>query len=246
MSCEVSPELLSAYLDGALPPPEREELEAHLAQCPACRARLESLRAVKHALARLPSREAPPGAVRARVESLRFAHRTSRARVLAAAVAAVAVGAAGLLLARRPQAPTLTLTEELVGDHLRSVPDAMPAEVTSHDPQEVIAFFAGRVPFSPVAPAFPASRLVGGRLCQIDGRLVQLLFYDAKGEKLSLFVSGGDLGEPGCREARGHHVCTRHVGSRSLVLVGKLPAEELLHLLDEADRSERARSRVRG
>jgi hypothetical protein len=118
--------------------------------------------------------------------------------------------------------------------------------VTSHDPQEVIAFFAGRVPFSPVAPVFPASRLVGGRLCQIDGRLVQLLFYDAKGEKLSLFVSGGDLGEPGCREARGHHVCTRHVGSRSLVLVGKRPAEELLHLLDEADRSERVRSRERG
>jgi len=246
MSCDLFPELLSAYLDAALLPPEREQLEAHLAQCPACRARLESLRAVKHALARLPNREVPPGAVRARVESLRFVHRTSRARVLAAVVAVVAVGAAGLLLARRPPTPTLTLTEELVGDHLRSVPDAMPAEVTSHDPQEVVAFFAGRVPFSPVAPVFPASRLVGGRLCQIDGRLVQLLFYDAKGEKLSLFVSGGDLGEPGCREARGHHVCTRRVGSRSLVLVGKLPAEELLHLLDEADRSEPARSRERG
>jgi len=246
MSCDLFPELLSAYLDGALLPPEREQLEAHLAQCPACRARLASLRAVKHVLARLPSRESPPGAVRARVESLRFVHRTSRARVLAAVVAAVALGAAGLLLARRPQAPTLTLTEELVGDHLRSVPDVMPAEVTSHDPQEVIAFFAGRVPFSPVAPVFPASRLVGGRLCQIDGRLVQLLFYDASGEKLSLFVSGRDLGAPGCQEARGHHVCTRHVGSRSLVLVGKLPAKELLHLLDEADRSEPARSRKRG
>jgi len=246
MSCDRFPELLSAYLDGDLPPSEREELEAHMGRCPDCRARLESWRAVKHALARLPSREAPPGAVRARVESLRFAHRASRARVLAAVVAAAALGAAGLLLGRRPPAPTLTLTEELVSDHLRSVPDAMPAEVTSADPREVIAFFAGRVPFSPVAPVFPASRLVGGRLCQIDGRLVQLLFYDAKGEKLSLFVSGGELGEPGCREARGHHVCTRRVGGRSLVLVGKVPAEELLHLLDEADRSAPPRSRERG
>jgi len=245
MSCDQSPELLSAYLDGALPSPEREPLEAHVSQCPACRSRLESLRAVKHALARLPSREAPPGAVRARVESLRFAHRTIRARVLAAVLAAVVLGAAGLLLAHRLQAPTPTLTEELVGDHLRSVP-AMPTEVTSEDPQEVIAFFAGRVPFSPVAPVFPASRLVGGRLCQIEGRLVQLLFYDAKGEKLSLFVSGGDLGEPGCREARGHHVCTRRVGGRSLVLVGKVPAQELLQLLDEADRSAPARSRDHG
>src|SRR5207244_516737 len=150
----------------------------HLNQCPAGRARLESLRAVKHALARLLNREAPPGAVRARVESLRFDHRTSRTRILAAVLVTVVLGAAGLLLARRPATP-LTLTEELVGDHLRSVPDAMPAEVTSDDPQQVIAFFAGRVPFSPVAPVFPASRLVGGRLCQIDGRLVQLLFYDA-------------------------------------------------------------------
>ena len=246
MSCDRSPELLSAYLDRALPSPEREQLEAHVSQCPDCRVRLESLRAVKHALARLPSREAPPGAVRARVESLRFARRMIPTRVLVAALATVVLGAAGLLLARRPQAPTLTLTEELVGDHLRSVPDAMPAEVTSHDPREVIGFFAGRVPFSPVAPVFPASRLVGGRLCQIDGRLVQLLFYDAKGEKLSLFVSGGDLGEPGCREARGHHVCTRRVGGRTLVLVGKVPAEELLHLLDEADRPAPPRSRERG
>jgi len=246
MSCDLSPELLSAYVDGVLPPPERDEIEAHLKECPACRARLESLRAVKHALARLPSREAPPGAVRARVESLRFARPARRARVLAAALAAVALAAAGLLLARRPATPSLTLAEELVGDHLRSVPDAMPAEVTSDDPQRVIAFFDGRVPFSPVAPVFPASRLLGGRLCQIDGRLVQLLFYDTKGEKLSLFISGGDLGEAGCREARGHHVCIRHLGSRSLVLVGKRPAEDLLRLLDAADRTESPRSRERG
>ena len=200
MSCDLSPELLSAYLDGALPPGEREPLEVHLKECAACRARLESVRAVKHALARLPSREAPPGAVRARVESLRFARPARHARVRAAVLATAALGAVGLFLARRPQTPALTLTEELVGDHLRSVPDAMPAEVTSDDPRKVIAFFAGRVPFSPVAPLFPASRLLGGRLCQIDGRLVQLLFYDAKGEKLSLFVSGGDLGEELCRD----------------------------------------------
>jgi anti-sigma factor RsiW len=242
MSCDHFLEALSAHVDGTLPSPERAELEAHLAGCPACRVRLESLRAVKHAVARLPSREAPPGAVRARVEALRFARRRSRACVLAAVATAAALGAAGMLLTRRPSGPPVALAEELVGDHLRSVPEAMPAEVTSHDPKEVIAFFAGRVPFAPAAPVFLNSQLVGGRLCHIDGRRVQLLFYDAGGEKLSLYVSDRDLGDGGCRQSRGHHVCSRRVGDRSLILVGRLPSEQLLRLLEEAARSEAART----
>ncbi|HEY6573314.1 MAG TPA: zf-HC2 domain-containing protein [Candidatus Eisenbacteria bacterium] len=37
---------LSEYLDGSLPPPERRELEAHLAGCPTCGAVLDDLRDV--------------------------------------------------------------------------------------------------------------------------------------------------------------------------------------------------------
>jgi hypothetical protein len=53
-------ERLSAYLDGELPPGERAEVEAHLATCAACAARLSSLAAVDAAFASLPD-EAPDG-----------------------------------------------------------------------------------------------------------------------------------------------------------------------------------------
>lgn len=46
---------LSAYLDGALPPAERTAVDAHLASCDDCRARLGELRATARLIASLPS-----------------------------------------------------------------------------------------------------------------------------------------------------------------------------------------------
>ena len=57
---------LHAYLDGELSPAEAQGLEAHLAQCPSCRGRLEEERALIRragellALAAPPDRELPP------------------------------------------------------------------------------------------------------------------------------------------------------------------------------------------
>ncbi|MGH9161032.1 MAG: anti-sigma factor family protein [Vicinamibacteraceae bacterium] len=244
MSSELDVERLSAYLDGALPEAEREAVETHLTACAACRARLQTLRAVKHALARLPSCEEPPGAVRAHVEGLRFpqAARKHRRRffgLLAAAVPLMA--AAAVLYVMSPVTPVPhELTNELVVDHLKSVPEVRPAEVASQDPHEVIQFFAGHVPFRPIAPVLPGARLVGGRLCSIAGERGQLLFYRANAEAgsteqtLSLFVSGAPFETQGCRATRGHHVCGRTVGRLKLVLVGKLPEARLSRLLEKA------------
>jgi hypothetical protein len=53
------PELLSAYLDGELPPARERAVEAHLADCPGCRAELDGLRSVVKRLRHL-ERAAPP------------------------------------------------------------------------------------------------------------------------------------------------------------------------------------------
>lgn len=53
------PELLSAYLDGELPPARERQVEAHLADCPGCRAELDGLRSVVERLRHL-ERAAPP------------------------------------------------------------------------------------------------------------------------------------------------------------------------------------------
>ena len=59
--CDEYSELISASLDGALSPAETEKLNAHLAQCPDCRALLEELSALHAALSDLPPVEVPSG-----------------------------------------------------------------------------------------------------------------------------------------------------------------------------------------
>lgn len=51
---------LSAYVDGALPPDERERVEAHLQQCAACREALVYLQSLRRVVSLLPQQEPPP------------------------------------------------------------------------------------------------------------------------------------------------------------------------------------------
>jgi anti-sigma factor RsiW len=230
MSCDPIRAKISGYLDDELGVADAEAVRAHLPTCSECRAQLEGLRALKHAIARLPSTEEPPGAIRAHVEAMRFAQPQPRYRWLIATTAATAI----LLLAfylGRSQQPARQLADDLVADHLHSVPEVRPAEVTSQDPRVIAAFFAGHLPFEPVVPRLPRANLIGGRLCKLDGRRVQLLFYDHAGQTLSLFVTDRQQADDGCESARGHSVCGHRQGDLTLFLVGALPQAELRSLL---------------
>jgi anti-sigma factor RsiW len=115
------------------------------------------------------------------------------------------------------------------------MPEAMPAEVMTENPAEAVRFFSDRVPFQPVAPRLEGARLIGGRLCKIQGRRVQLLFYRAHpNETISLFVSDQHLGGAGCREERGLQVCSRRAGGLALLAVGGGTSDDLRRLLDSA------------
>jgi anti-sigma factor RsiW len=239
MTCDRIAELLSPHVDGELAPAERSEVDAHLAGCTSCSGQVASVRGLKHAIARLASREEPPGAVRSRIESFRFKTPGLRAawhRRLVAVAAAVALLAAAAYTIRRHQSSTLRLGDELVSDYLRSLPEVRPVEVASNDPREVIRFFSGKTPFVPVVPALPSARLVGGRLCTVAGRRVELLFYThgASGQNFSIFVCDHAVGDLGCREHRGHHVCSRRFGNLTVLAVGEVPGQTLEQLLREA------------
>src|SRR4030042_6331419 len=88
---------LSPYLDGMLSVQESGRLEAHLAQCRACRDELEEMRATVRALAELPLVEAPRSfalaAAPRRIEAPRPARRTEL-------VLRLATVTAGLVLTR--------------------------------------------------------------------------------------------------------------------------------------------------
>lgn len=239
MSCSDRHDLISAYLDGELRPAERETLEQHLASCAPCRARAASLRSLKHAVARLEGRARPPEAVLARVDALRFQLKPSRAHVVRRAVLGSAAAAAIVLAFAAGRAwfhegGQLTLVDELIADHLKYVPEAMPAEVASDQPEEVRRFFAGKVPFDPVVPAIDGASLIGGRLCRLRGYYEQLLFYERAGRKLSLYVSNRPDTLTDCDGQKGYHVCGDRRRGLSLMLVGDAPRDELQALLGSA------------
>jgi hypothetical protein len=66
-AAHLDPDLLSAFLDRALPAREQARVEDHLAHCPGCRADLDGLARAVDALARL-ERAAPPPSLALRVE----------------------------------------------------------------------------------------------------------------------------------------------------------------------------------
>jgi len=237
MSHEKYIELISSTLDGEATLEERAIVENHTAECQDCRQLLDSQRALKHAVSRLEGRASPPEAVHARIDALRFRlprkHRWQRRAAYASLVAA---GIAVALLVGRglPNGEERSLPDELIADHLKYVPEDMPAEVASDDQSEVRRFFENKVGFEPVVPRLAGSRLLGGRACRIEGRMVQLLFYERGPQKLSLYVSDGSMNLDGCQGRDGHHVCGHRRGPLSLMLVGDAPDSELRALLDSA------------
>jgi anti-sigma factor RsiW len=238
MICDQTVELLSPHVDGEVSPAERSEVEAHVAGCASCSRQLASVRSLKHAIARLAGREEPPGAVRARIESLGFRgpglRATTRRRLVAAAAAVVLL--AGATYAVRRHQSAATFGDEVVSDYLNSLPDVRPVEVASKDPREIVRFFFGKTPFEPVVPAVPGAQLAGGRLCTLAGRRVELLFYThgATGQEFSLFVCDHAVPDMACRNYRGHRVCSRRFGRLTVLAVGDLPEPALEQILRDA------------
>jgi anti-sigma factor RsiW len=54
MSCQELVEVITDYLEGALPPTDVERFEAHLGECDACQRYLDQMRATIAALGRVP------------------------------------------------------------------------------------------------------------------------------------------------------------------------------------------------
>ncbi len=236
MTCLDLLEAISAYIDGEATREERLAVERHVASCAECAARLGSFRALKHAVARLEGRTVPPEALKARVEALRFGPVRLGARFgrMMAAAGLVAATLVVLLAVWRHEGARPPLPRQLIADHLRSGPDLVPAEVASADPDEVLRFFEAKVPFDPVVPPLGAAKLIGGRLCKIEGRKVELLFYELGDRRFSLYVSDRPAGMRACHRSGEYAVCAKRRGRLLLMLVGRATEHELRALLNEA------------
>ncbi len=60
LTCKELVELVTGYLEGKLPPPDRARFEKHLALCPNCPTYLEQMRLTIRALGMLPEESIAP------------------------------------------------------------------------------------------------------------------------------------------------------------------------------------------
>jgi anti-sigma factor RsiW len=60
MACQELVEVITEYLEGKLPPADRERFEAHLTVCPGCQLYLDQMRAMARAMGRLSADNLTP------------------------------------------------------------------------------------------------------------------------------------------------------------------------------------------
>jgi anti-sigma factor RsiW len=213
------------YLDNRLKGQDLADFRAHLEYCRNCRANVEKERALSELLHRsLPLYSAPlvlrtrvAATVEGHADTARagggfhdgvvrglgggFANRTrrvTRLRLLAATFAVIV-----MLLAVVPQfvrsVRASNYVEAAVATH-RSYEDGnLPLEIHSNSPEEVTAWFNGKVPFpfqlprAQVTPdRLPVYQLTGASLVKYREKPAALVTYQKQNEKISLLIASAD------------------------------------------------------
>jgi anti-sigma factor RsiW len=211
----LTPDQLSAFIDGELPAAEQQGIEQHLATCHACTLRVLSATKLKAATARAGHRFAPPPEALARLTAeLRSQSQqqsqppqpqpkpTARIYSIRPAAAWAALAAAILLavsfLSWRQLRPTNTLAAELLDQHLATLSSAATPQVISTDRHTVKPWFQGRLPFSfnlPDAAALPPdTTLKGANLTYLNNQPAALLLFTIHKHEVSVFLTQRSTG----------------------------------------------------
>jgi anti-sigma factor RsiW len=245
MDCREAQPLLSAFVDGELDLVRHVEVEQHIQLCPTCSPRVENLRAARVALrSGLPRFTAPAGLEQRIRESLRASPAVApvaarelkpRKRRLFSQPLALAASWAVLLAVGysvgSTHRQTQAVTDEIVGNHVRSLMASHLADVASTDQHTVKPWFAGKLDFSPpvvdlASFGFP---LTGGRLDQIDGHPVAALVYSRRKHAINVFVWPADssTSRPGEADKNGYHLERWTQAGFNFVAISEIPASDL-------------------
>ncbi len=198
-------ENLSAWHDGEVTDADARRIEAHVAGCAACRRGAEMLGCARTALAGAASKEVPER-LRARAAAAlapRSPKRSWASRGLGAAVAfAAAIAAAAAIVLAIPQRGLPSAVEdELVSHHLAGFARERPCDFESSDPAAVAAWLQAELGYSVDVSVPPDARLLGARLCRIEGARTAALMFLREDKPLTVFVPAE--GSDAARTARG-------------------------------------------
>jgi mycothiol system anti-sigma-R factor len=208
------------YLDGRLQGQALSDFRAHLEHCSNCRARVEAEQSLSQLLHRSRPLYSAPAALRARVATAVEQHasaepgrrgfyerlmrvlgrgfadparRVMRLRLLAASLAVAAV-----LLAFLPnfmrQVRAASYVETAVATHRSYLDGNLALGIRSDSPEQVTAWFTGKVPFQFRLPQstsdrIPVYQLAGASLVSYQGSPTALVIYEKQKERISLLVA---------------------------------------------------------
>ena len=225
--CDEYSRRVLSYLEDRLRGQELDDFRTHLEDCSNCRAKVETERSLSQLLRRSRPLYSAPPALRARVAAAVEQHadadpalanggfyegllqmlgsgwadparRVARLRLLAVSLAVIAIFLAFVPSVVR-QVRAANYVEAAVATHRSCLDGDLPLELHSNSPEQVTAWFSGKVPFpfrlpkAQVAPdSLPAYQLTGASLVKYRGKLAALVTYQKQKEKISLLVASAD------------------------------------------------------
>jgi mycothiol system anti-sigma-R factor len=208
------------YLDHRLQGRELDDFRAHLDVCSNCRASVETERALSQLLHRSRPLYSAPSALRARVAAAVEQHaasmrtrenlydrllrivgsgfadpsrRVARLRLAAATLAVAALSLVFVPIAVR-QVRAANYVETAVATHRSYLDGNLALEIRSDSPEQVTAWFKGKVPFQFRLPqstpgSIPTYQLVGASLVSYRKSPASLVIYEKQKERIGLVVA---------------------------------------------------------